>query len=134
MPVPVVFWPTQVSCAEYWIVVSWPGTNETSPFAGGAVIVILGAATCSQRVPKPAKMKTRAGRPGTTGVERVAASTAGAGTSPGSGAAPPCELSPEHPVRPASASTGASASRATASRRAGAETVCFSRLVEFYSM
>ena len=39
MPVPVAFWPTQVPCAEYWIVVSWPGTKETSPFAGGAVIV-----------------------------------------------------------------------------------------------
>src|SRR6185437_4730223 len=97
----------QVPCAEYWIVVSWPGTNVTSPFVGGAVMVICGAATGSHVLPEPAKTKTRARRPGTTGVERTAASdvgasAVGAGGSPGSGAAPSCVPMPEHPATPTS--------------------------------
>ena len=43
MPVPRAFCPMQVPWAECWIVVSWPGTNETSPFVGSSVMVIYGA-------------------------------------------------------------------------------------------
>src|SRR4029079_8882036 len=70
-------------------------------------MVTCASATGSHVVPKPAKTKTRARRPGTTGVERTAASdvgtsAVGAGGSPGSGAAPFCVLMPEHPATPTS--------------------------------
>jgi hypothetical protein len=75
--VPVTFLPPHVPVADAAIVVSWPVRKEISPCVGAAVIVISGAGSGWQAASHPAKTKTRAGRPTTTGAVRVAASSVG---------------------------------------------------------
>lgn len=74
MPVPCTSLPMQVPVALVLIVVDWPGSNVTLPFAGCRVTEISGAGRLSQFSPKPAMTKTRARRPATTGSRRTPSS------------------------------------------------------------
>jgi hypothetical protein len=75
--VPLTLRPAQVPPAEAATFVSCPGRNVISPCIGCFMTVTSGAAVAAQLPSHPAKTKTRAGRPGTTGAVRVAASCVG---------------------------------------------------------